>query len=232
MKTKHGKAPCNGIFGMNQRMNGVLLAGWVLMVSGGAAWGVDPNFVFSKDYLLPLATPTSMVAADLDGDEFPEIVVGETGSSSSSIRVISNLTSLTGDVRPYPVGLGVVDVKAVDFDGDEFLDLVTANLTSNSVSVLRNEGNGIFSPAVNYAAGPLPTSVTAGDINGDDLVDLIVSHQTVDYITILYNQGDGTFGGAANFASGGAGDSVVAFELGGDADSYSELATVNRQAAA
>ncbi|MBU0531704.1 FG-GAP repeat protein, partial [Patescibacteria group bacterium] len=50
----------------------------------------------------------------------------------------------------YGVGSHPRSVITADLDGDGDGDLAVANYSSNSVSVLFNNGDGIFAAAVNY----------------------------------------------------------------------------------
>lgn len=48
----------------------------------------------------------------------------------------------------YPTGSAPSAVLAIDLDGDGDLDLVAANRLTHNVSVMLNEGDGTFAPAV------------------------------------------------------------------------------------
>lgn len=63
-------------------------------------------------------------------------------------------------------GASPYNVVAADVNGDGTLDLVTANDGDNSLTVLTNNGAGIFTPATtNINVGGSP-SVAAADVNG------------------------------------------------------------------
>jgi hypothetical protein len=94
-------------------------------------------------------------------------------------------------------------------------DLAVANSSDESVSVLLNQGDGTFAPAVPYAAGDYPTKVAAADLNGDGKVDLAVASYD-ESVSVLLNQGNGTFAPAVRYAVGGDAISVAAAELNGD----------------
>ena len=71
-----------------------------------------------------------------------------------------------------------------DLNGDGKLDLVVAtacsreNCTIGTMSVLLNEGNGAFQPAVSYNTGQrVADSVAVADVNGDGRLDLIVGNE-------------------------------------------------------
>ena len=58
----------------------------------------------------------------------------------------------------YAAGDGPGSVLAADLDRDNDADLAVANYNSDNVSVLKNNGDGTFAAAVNYAAGVSPAS--------------------------------------------------------------------------
>ena len=66
-------------------------------------------------------------------------------------------------------------MAVADFDADGNLDLAMTNSTSDSVSVVRGNGDGSFQTAQSFAAGDGPTSAAASDVNGDGVLDLVVS---------------------------------------------------------
>jgi hypothetical protein len=79
----------------------------------------------------------------------------------------------------------------LDIDGDN--DLVCTNWTSNSISVLFNNGNGTFIPGGDYPVGVSPSMVAAAEINGIDGIDLVITNAGTHNISVLFNDGDGGF---------------------------------------
>ena len=98
----------------------------------------------------------------------------------------------------YEVGQGPRSVIAVDVNGDGKLDLISANYTSSTLTVLTNNGSGIFSSNATYNVGLNPISVVAADINGDGWPDLVTANFSANYdvstLTMLTNNGSGIFG--------------------------------------
>ena len=78
-----------------------------------------------------------------------------------------------------------------DFNGDGNLDLAVANAEhgDNTVSVLLGDGNGGFSPAVNFPTGAAPTSIAIGDFNGDGYTDIAVVNHDSSTLTVLISSG-------------------------------------------
>ena len=71
------------------------------------------------------------------------------------------------------VGNDPNSVAAADVNGDGKVDLICANYYGNSLSVLTNNGSGVFVLSGTYPVGTYPVPVIAADVNGDGKVDLI-----------------------------------------------------------
>ncbi len=87
-------------------------------------------------------SPFALTAADLDGDGKPDLAVA---AFDKTVRVLVNLGDGTfAAPRVYAAGSPGISVAAADFDGDGKLDLAATK--GNKVSVLFNQGNGLFAP--------------------------------------------------------------------------------------
>jgi hypothetical protein len=87
----------------------------------------------------------------------------------------------------YGAGNGANSVFSADLDGDTDLDLAVATYNGNSVSILKNNGDGTFQTAVNYGAGTTPLSVFCADLDGDTDLDLAVANWNSHNVSILEN---------------------------------------------
>ncbi|MCS7032983.1 MAG: VCBS repeat-containing protein, partial [Phycisphaerae bacterium] len=71
-------------------------------------------------------------------------------------------------------------LAAGDFNRDGKLDLAAVNANTpagaGTVAVLHGLGNGTFTPATHYPAGPSPTAIATGDFNRDGMPDLAVAN--------------------------------------------------------
>jgi hypothetical protein len=114
-------------------------------------------------------------------------------------------------------GVDPYSVFCADLDGDADLDLAVANSTSDNVSILKNNGDGVFQDTVNWA-GVDPRSLFCADLDGDNDLDLAVTNQYSNDVSIFENDGDGTFQSPVGYGTGGYPFSVFCADLDGDND--------------
>ncbi|MCP4632859.1 MAG: T9SS type A sorting domain-containing protein [candidate division Zixibacteria bacterium] len=101
--------------------------------------------------------------------------------------------SLFSPAVNYDVYLGTWDVYSADIDGDNDYDLVTADFLHETISTLKNNGDGTFQPYVYYEVGQSPRSVIFTDIDGDNDNDIVAACHWSHSVSILRNNGYGTF---------------------------------------
>ncbi len=174
--------------------------------------------------------PRGIVAADFNGDGYPDLV---TGNSGNEVSVLLNAGDGTFDSHvEYATPSDHYDVYAYDVNGDYAADIIAPNYGSNSVSVFLNNGNGTFADDTVYATGSHPTAVVyapgfplvAGDIRGA----IAVTDWMSNTVSILGNNGDGTFAPRTTNAVAAGPHAICAHDLEGDGDL--DLATANYHA--
>jgi hypothetical protein len=112
----------------------------------------------------------------------------------------------------------VVFVTAADLNDDGRIELITANANDDTLTVLTNDGGGIFSSNASYIVGGYPTYVAVADVNGDGKLDLITANAAsgANSLTVLTNDGNGEFVLDATLMVGSYPASVLAADMNGD----------------
>ena len=166
---------------------------------------------------------TSIAVSDVNGDGYPDLIIGNqcqnnSNCSSGSISVLlgNGDGTFQAGTDYSSGGLYVYSVAVGDVNGDGKPDLILGNecadgnCSNGSVSVLLNNGDGTFSAPVTLSSGGLYAfSVSVADLNGDGKADIVVANQCTDNncITgntgVLLSNGDGTFQPVVSYPSGG-----------------------------
>jgi hypothetical protein len=182
-----------------------------LSSNDGVSWsGGDCN---SIEAILPRASQsswTAVVAADVSGDGRPDVLASSTNGSFAWMSRNSTAAigrPVFGDAAPIAASGNTSAVAVADVDGDGDVDAVVA--TSTGITVLRNNGVGVFSsPSVAVSAVDC-TSVMVADVDGDGDVDVMALCRSSQ--VLLVNSGGGTFtpsvvASVANVTGGCIGD--------------------------
>ena len=104
----------------------------------------------------------------------------------------------------YIVGYSSNVLFTTDLNGDGKADIVLRN--SAGISVLLNNGDGMFLPTIDYATNVYPASVTTADLNGDGRADIIMSYVNNDRpggsVAVLMSNSEGTFAPKTEYSTG------------------------------
>src|SRR6266516_987987 len=168
-------------------------------------------------------TPRSVVAADVNGDGRPDLVVPVANSSGR----VTGIEVLLGDGSggfseapgsPVSILAGAdISVAVADLDGDGKADLAVANTQKNEISVLRGAGTGAFGPLTTVGSARNPHDIAIGDFDGNGKPDLaaLVSNG----VAVLLGDGLGSFHAPAGSPLPGSGDDLAVADLNGDGKS-------------
>lgn len=168
----------------------------------------DGTFVAGAHYYSPVPAdfyPNSvgMATGDLNGDGYPDFVLGNSGvngTSTTAMGITVFLSNPDGTLQPgvnYGVD-GCLDyVVTADFNGDGKLDLAAADCSgSGDVDVFLGNGDGTFQTPTTYSTGAIGLwAIMTGDFNGDGHPDLAVvtSANPTGSLGVLINDGTGNF---------------------------------------
>jgi hypothetical protein len=166
-------------------------------------------------YPLSGVTPKTVVAADLNHDGRPDLVVWTTqvfpGDTTTPVKrriaVLMNRGDGTFAPPVYysfwegpwePLGSAIV----ADLDHDGAMDIACTAAGRDgpgAIVTLHGRGDGTFEPWQLIPVADLPVSVVAADLRGHGSLDLAVMHNSgpgsapPGYLTVLYNDGNGGF---------------------------------------
>ena len=99
----------------------------------------------------------------------------------------------------YPTGGISTGVFAEDFDGDGDIDFAISNRESDSITVLFNNGAGVFGNSTQFQTGINPRYVDGFDFDNDGDIDLCTPDYYGMTTTLLNNDGSGGFSIAQQF---------------------------------
>ncbi len=108
----------------------------------------------------------------------------------------------------YPVDPNPIAIITADLDGVPGLDLATANRGTASVSVLLNNGDGTYAPAMSNAIDKNAIGIVTADFDADGVQDLAAG-TTNDTVSVLHNDGAAVFTELGPFATGGNNISAI-----------------------
>ena len=148
--------------------------------------------------------PTTITAADLDGDGKLDLVTGAVQGYSTSVHRNMSLVGLltTNSFSPrvdFSTPGWTHDVAVADFDGDGKPDISAVGELSSFMSIFQNNSlPGGFTDAsldsrVDFGTGWNAWGIAAGDLNGDGRPDIVFCNYYDSSITIYPNQA--SFGG-------------------------------------
>ena len=175
---------------------------------------------FASPSTAPVGTlPRGLIAADVDGNKLPDVIVANSVSNSFTVLLNSGNGTLTVKGSTSTGSVGADAVAVGDFDGDNKLDVAVANsgtvAAGGTVSVLLGNGDGTYRlPAVTLRTGAMTNSVVVRDVNGDQKLDVVAASQSG--IDVLLGNGNGTFMTSVQFLVGTAALSVGAADFDGD----------------
>lgn len=168
---------------------------------------------------LRVAGATSLAIADLDGDSYVDLVVGDMAGhlellAGQPFGAFANATALAS-TRTAAVAIA-------DLDGDDRPDILAADIGGQALAVLVNQGSRRF-VAKNVPLAAVPTALATADFDGDGAIDVAVT-LAGGKLALLRNDGHGTLTLATTVTLAGGAAEVIAVQL--DTDARADLVVV------
>ncbi len=129
----------------------------------------------------------------------------------------------------YATGDGPHQACTADLDGDGDLDMVTADYNDDAISILINDGEGVFTKEYGYETGNGPRSIFLGDVDGDYDMDCVAGNYFDDTVSVYRNNGDATFAPKADFDSGSGPFSLFLADIKEDSNGDLDIITACEQ---
>ena len=207
---------------------------WVVIVLGNLFFLAHTTtaaqvMVFTANTYAVGVNPMSVAVGDFNGDGKMDLVTANYGNASGNTLTlltnnggsfVFNATLVVGmPLHPPGANQSPYGVTVADVNQDSKPDLISANYgnsAGNTLTVLTNNGTGIFSSNATLTVGNGPRCVVFADVNGDGQPDLISANYTAGTLTILTNSGIGTFGFNATLSAASKSGFVAAADLNGD----------------
>jgi hypothetical protein len=179
------------------------------------------NGTFTEAAGSPIAVggcPLWISAADLNGDNHPDLVVTNSCDNTLSILLGAG-NGMFAISAPIPAGgLSPNTLAIADFDGDGKKDIAAGMCGgSNDIAILRGNGDGTFGLPVSYGMRSRVPWIAAGDFNGDGKPDIAGVDEDTNDVGMLFGLGGGEFRGARTYLAGGDfTDNVATADFNGD----------------
>ncbi len=160
------------------------------------------------------------VLADFNGDAFLDIAVALPSIDGVVVLLNDGGSAQTFTQQPLiSVGDEPVSIVAAALDANAGVDLAVVNRSSESVSILSNNGSGAFSVSQTVSVGPhRPVAIATGTLDGGASIDLAVAVQldaspALDGAVVLENNGAGSFAAQPIIKVAGGPVDIVAADL-------------------
>lgn len=160
---------------------------------------------------------------DLNNDGYPDLVITHNVPSRIQIR-LNNGAGGFGAATLYTVSSFCNGAKVYDMDNDGDLDIVAysgvSSLSQNTISILKNNGNGTFAAQVTTNTSVFGTSCQPADLDNDGDMDLAYTSNSAfssaKVFRVYENDGNGALSLSYNETNNPEKAVQTAFDYNGD----------------
>lgn len=187
-----------------------------LLVNQGAGAFSDPTE-------LPLPTlATAPLVADVTSDGKADVVYATKAPGTTIVVLPGQGTGKFGQAKTLTLDGSVTALVTLDLDGDDELDLAAAvakysgpDVVSRHLSVLMNQGGGIFGPPLDDPQSPVELLASA-DLNADGVPDLVLARSDLASISVRFGMADGKLSPAVVYPLPDEPRSLLTADVDGD----------------
>ena len=150
---------------------------------------VDQTLTFERK-----SSPEDVIIEDFNGDSIWDLVIVFGGQATVKI-LLGYANSTFEEQFSYKTNKLHDTIKVVtgQFNNDSYLDLAITSSESHTLSILFGDGDGIFSPSIDYSTDPSsPVFVTSADLNRDGHQDFVVASKDTDNIGVFLANENGS----------------------------------------
>jgi hypothetical protein len=176
--------------------------------------------------------PIAMAAGRLNAGTAIDLITANQLNGTATIFRDFNGTGFASR-QTLAVGQTPTDVILGRFDNDQDLDAIVANKSTDQLTLLVNNGSGVFTKGPSFSSGGKnPTALVTSLFNNDTIPDIAVAnygtHPTggdFGNVAVLIGRGDGTFHPAVPYTVGFGPISIASGDFNGDG--FIDLVTAN-----
>lgn len=167
------------------------------------------------------STSASFAVGDFNNDHLDDLAAGAGTAGAPELNIFLNNSANPGTFTKttYPGVSPSADMEAIDYNKDGNMDLVIGGMAD--ISLLQNDGQGVFSVAGTVLSGETPFDIVVKDLDGNGYDDIVLCNQyasqgNLNILKVFKNDGAGNFSLADSYNVGSASFSIAVNDINGD----------------